>query len=52
MERVVLTESLILTELIAWKQCRNGVSWLTEIIAVMKWVESIELMESFNLVEM
>ena len=52
MDRLVLTESMIFMELIAQKQCRNVVNWLTEIIAVMKQIESIELMESFNLVEM
>ena len=52
MERVVSTESIILMELMAWTQCRNVVNWLTEIIAVIKQIESIELMVSFNLVVM
>ena len=43
---------MILMELMAWKQCKNVVNWLTEIIAVMKQIESIELMESFDLEEM
>ena len=44
MERVVLTESMILMEFMVWKQYRN-VNWLTVMIAVMKQIESIELME-------
>ena len=47
---MVLTESMKLIELMAWKQGMS-VNWLTEIIAVMKQIESIELMESLNLVE-
>ena len=39
-----------LMELIAWKQGRN-VNWFMEIMAVMKQLESIVLMESLNLVE-
>ena len=50
MERVVLTESMKLMELMAWKQGRN-VNWFMEIMAVMKQIESIVLMESLNLVE-
>ena len=50
MEWVVLTESMKLMKLMAWKQGRN-VNWFMEIVAVMKQIESIELMESFNLVE-
>ena len=47
---MVLTESMKLMELMAWKQGRN-VNWFMEIMAVMKQIESIELMESLNLVE-
>ena len=50
MERVVLTEPMKLMELMAWKQGRN-VNWFMAIVAVMKQIESIELMESLNLVE-
>ena len=50
MERVVWTESMKLMELMAWKQGRN-VNWFMEIMAVMKQIESIELMESLYLVE-
>ena len=54
MERVVLTESMKLMELMAWKQGRN-VNWFMgqfmEIMAVMKQIESIKLMESLNVVE-
>ena len=47
---MVLTESMKLMELMAWKQGRN-VNWDMEIMAVMKQIESIVLMESLNLVE-
>ena len=50
MERVVLTESMKLMELMAWKQGRN-VNWFMEIMAVMKQIESIILMKSLNIVE-
>ena len=50
MERVVLTESIKFMELMSWKQGGN-VNWFVEIMAVMKQKESIELMESLNLVE-
>ena len=50
MERVVLTESMKLMELMAWKQGMS-VNWFMEIMVVMKQIESIELMESLNLVE-
>ena len=50
MERVVLTESIKLMELMAWKLGMN-VNWFMEIMAVMKQIESIVLMESLNLVE-
>ena len=47
---MVLTESMKLMELMAWKQGRND-NWFMEIMAVMKQLESIVLMESLNLVE-
>ena len=47
---MVLTESMKLMELMAWKQ-RMSVNWFMEIMVVMKQIESIELMESLNLVE-
>ena len=50
MEREVLTESMKLMELMAWKQGRN-VNWFMEIMAVMKQIESIILMKSLNIVE-
>ena len=50
MERVVLTESMKLIKLMAWKQGRN-VNWFMEIMAVMKQIESIILMKSLNIVE-
>ena len=50
MERVVLTESMKLMELMAWKQGRN-VNWFMEVMAVMKQIESIILMKSLNIVE-
>ena len=52
MERVGLIASMTLQELMAWKQVEMLFNnWLTEIITVMKQIESIELMESLNLVE-
>ena len=42
MERVVLTESIKLMELMAWKLGRN-VNWFMEIMAVLKQIESMEL---------
>ena len=50
-ERVALTESMKLMGLMAWKQGMS-VNWFMEIMVVMKQIESIELMESFDLEEM
>ena len=47
MKRLVLTKLMKLMELVAWKQGRNA-NWFMEIMAVMKQIESIELMESLN----
>ena len=50
MERAVLTGSMKLMELMAWKHGWD-VNWFMEIMAVMKQIESIVLMESLNLVD-